>query len=702
MKELMEHDPISFMSAKGQLGASRNAYYHGCGDGVRTIEMPTGLPQGEGASSYRYAMATQPFLNGMEAEASGNGIVRAYVDDITSVVDARNGIKMVDYVMRNGPANDKVFVGAKQMILLGVKASLEEAESIRTAYAEAGNIPINQILVNTKNLSDVEATQQTADFGLSVVGSPIGSFEFSRQYIQDKVNQFVNDCQRLKQMSEKQQIFAVLKYSLTQRFTYLFRTTYPSLMREFTPVIENAIKGLLEYILDIKELSETQWMLARLHTKDGGAGLFFMEDRLGPAYVASVTTSLAQIRKATPEISTFLKEPSTFSEEESMMCPKAIMEYLKEIKKLESIGATFRMKRNDNQSGAPKQPATAVSIANLVLASQEYGDSKELQRSLSEKQRERRNEAVDHYLTEKESKIIFLSGIGTAAGGFLDAIPSRSSGCVMSNDDFVGALCRRLQIQDASFPIGEMCNGCLQGPKENRYRVPIDGYGIHFQKCSRTQGYKMATHDHLTYLTYKMAKLAPGSRVNLEETLDSQTSNRRVDIVLTLTSGERIYCDFGVVNACSWKYFNQQTVYQTGDAAEKKEKDKATKYRMDSTNLSKHIIGLGIEVQGAWGPQMKKVFTSLVDAVAQATELPKAYIKMVWERRFSVTLQQGISRQINKAKLLQHRGASTEWNIGQSDYYSQIDNEDQNVNHIVTRLQGYNAVQRLHLRGGIT
>ena len=99
---------------------------------------------------------------------------------------------------------------------------------------------------------------------------------------------------------------------------------------------------------------------------------------------------------------------------------------------------------------------------------------------------------------------------------------------------------------------------------------------------------------------------------------------------------------------------------------------------------------------------MKKVFTSLVDAVAQATELPKAYIKMVWERRFSVTLQQGISRQINKAKLLQHRGASTEWNIGQSDYYSQIDNEDQNVNHIVTRLQGYNAVQRLHIRGGIT
>ena len=146
----------------------------------------------------------------------------------------------------------------------------------------------------------------------------------------------------------------------------------------------------------------------------------------------------------------------------------------------------------------------------------------------------------------------------------------------------------------------------------------------------------------------------------------------RTDLTITGPEG-RISVDIAVTNAVNSVTLRTQRDYITGEAAERREREKESKYRQaqQEGDPEKVVRGLGIEVQGTFGPNMRRFFNGMVNMVAEATKVPKQYVKVMWERRLSATLQRYISRQINKTKILQHRAARGNRSRTLDNHYNQ-------------------------------
>ena len=100
-------------------------------------------------------------------------------------------------------------------------------------------------------------------------------------------------------------------------------------------------------------------------------------------------------------------------------------------------------------------------------------------------------------------------------------------------------------------------------------------------------------------------------------------------------------------NSSKINYNSAREPARTATASEKRknEKYKPILHRLYEGRAIPNFIGVGVEVQGRYGPQAEDFYNKLISLIAE-NKTQRGVISTYWYRRLSITLQASISRNI--------------------------------------------------------
>jgi hypothetical protein len=155
--------------------------------------------------------------------------------------------------------------------------------------------------------------------GLIVVGVPVGSDMFIRNFLQttvERIGKQLNDLRSIlltpngKVKRDAQTIYQITRLCIPAEFIFLLRTCNPDLTQDAAVYLDTKIETFLlllfnadQYVADMNE-NQKQSLLTRLHLKlsHGGMGITSLNSIRGAAYVGSMALSLSWINKIIPNL----------------------------------------------------------------------------------------------------------------------------------------------------------------------------------------------------------------------------------------------------------------------------------------------------------------------------------------------------------------------------------------------------------------
>ena len=118
------------------------------------------------------------------------------------------------------------------------------------------------------------------EFGLRVVGAPIGTREFCVEFCRQQVEtHFEERVGAIEKVSDTQAALIMLRYCHCTRFGFMLRATPPDIVREAAAAMDARTRKALDTIHDLHENSDckmdnTDWAQAQLSIKNGGLGIW--------------------------------------------------------------------------------------------------------------------------------------------------------------------------------------------------------------------------------------------------------------------------------------------------------------------------------------------------------------------------------------------------------------------------------------------
>ena len=360
------------------------------------------------------------------------------------------------------------------------------------------------------------------------------------------------------------------------------RTVWPSIILQFVQQWDDILKKLFATSIgvstaDLSMDGNLPWDVARLHAADGGMGIYYLEDRVHAAFVASVISSMEVIMQKNPEIKDIIVDQ--VMEEKTnghfnFNCtgkkydstPRTIKELLQSITFLRDNGI--------------KLQGEAVSLENLTqLESKQF---KHLQAVLTEGFRRKRSAEATEKMNSDQI-IIFQSGASGPAGAYTDMIPTDMPQSRMDNGQWHNSGRRRCLVRDTA-NAGTQCV-C-------KSRSKLDSNHIHMQTCAVAGGPgRNETHDDVKFCIVSMLN-GVGLKATVETLVQKGKNKKRMDIVLNTLNAPGfqaaiIDMDVTVVNAMTSKAKNTSANNATlNDAVAKKER----KYNEDSRQQGHKFI----------------------------------------------------------------------------------------------------------------
>ena len=130
------------------------------------------------------------------------------------------------------------------------------------------------------------------DSGVRVLGAPLGSPAFVKQFLSAAVDKIEKLTDLLPRLQQSQTQYCLLRSCFSfPKFGYLLRTTpcldHPEILRRFDGVTRNSLNELLGTVLDNKSYYQ-----ATLPVSSAGLGLRNASDHHIAAYIASITDSM--------------------------------------------------------------------------------------------------------------------------------------------------------------------------------------------------------------------------------------------------------------------------------------------------------------------------------------------------------------------------------------------------------------------------
>ena len=262
-----------------------------------SISSSQGAQQGDPLGPLLFALATIPWLEDLQRQLH-DGFVQAYIDDITQLASFEAQCRAIQSLRTLAPKYGLAINFRKFKILQGRCGSAELAATRRQHYQQlCPGILDSNIVTNPEDDQSYPADA----YGLEILGSPVGSPAFVRNYLRLYVtNTLRQEMSRLDKVTHLQTLWCYIHYVVNSKITHLLRTIPPAYTDEFIRDFRDLQIQLTQRAFDIPHAdSDDEVLHAAFHDDmcqsqlslpiaSGGLGLRYYADICQSAYLASV------------------------------------------------------------------------------------------------------------------------------------------------------------------------------------------------------------------------------------------------------------------------------------------------------------------------------------------------------------------------------------------------------------------------------
>ena len=249
----------------------------------------------------------------------------------------------------------------------------------------------------------------------------------------------------------------------------------------------------------------------------------------------------------------------------------------------------------------------------------------------------------DEYITSKgianqrRFKGIIDSNSVQGTSSWLFALPNIGLKQVMSPLEFQSAVCLRLLIPQ--FTRGAIC--C-----QRTCSTEMDVYGYHALVCkghftSRHNIVRDALFDLMLPCRFDPVKEAPVACLGFRS--DRPTALRPADILMAGDDFDRDCVDVTVVSPL---VTNNQPAIKVGDAAQRAELGKIEKHGLACEAAGYGFRAFAMDVFGVLGKESKLLLNRVIEKMSRETCCARYKAQAICQRRISLALQLGVSRQL--------------------------------------------------------
>ena len=591
----------------------------------------------------------------------------AYLDDVT-VHDSHDSVlAAIKVLIHDGPEVGFVVNPRKTRILLARGLQGEALASRRLAYAQALGLRADDPELDAIVISPLGGEQK---YGVKLLGVPVGSDAFIKDFISQMETGFVKDCNKLLTLKDTQKEWLLFTISLQRKWDYLFRCLPPKYTSELCKRLDAHLRKLASKILH-HVLSDSEWDQSTLNFGDGGLGVRSPLVTAPLAHLACCSDFVDAMRVdkdiVFPPESGFLEgiagSLSLLNEECSVFDLSLVSDMLID-------GSSGLVPSEGNSVHSPFSFDTIRSVASRA----KRGRTQEVLSSMVMGSRAR------DICVENDPRWKAIRGV--EQGAFLSAVPKGS--CKMKSSHFQTACLLRLGGKLSCVPAGLRCD-CGR-------HVEIGAEVSHLTYCNKGGG---ATSRH-NNVAREVAALGVYAGIDsklepygcfVSPTVASGSISRRMGGVASSSKRPDIrfhrpalpdasgVC-FAAMNdlLADVQVINPLLPSHVTDPLGA-DKDKIRKYRDECTANNFDFIPLVFEHLGGWHNDAKKLILALVSKGAMRTGFSYASALTYWRRRLSCAIQAGNAAMIlgGLQRCIQSRRASSGLGLDESCWVENVE-----------------------------
>ena len=161
-----------------------------------------------------------------------------------------------------------------------------------------------EILTETMfdGLSDGSSRICAPQDGIVLLGAPIGSPSFERNWAERKVQSHALLLQQLQSLRSLQVAILLLRYCAAQRINYLLRTIPPLSSKAAAQLHDNQVRETLCKLLKVESITEDKWLQGSLPLSMGGLALGSATKDRKAAYLGSAALCLRKFDESFPDL----------------------------------------------------------------------------------------------------------------------------------------------------------------------------------------------------------------------------------------------------------------------------------------------------------------------------------------------------------------------------------------------------------------
>ena len=630
LKAVEKDIPSMFNMMKALIGVDSNSVYAGCKEGIQDLPIFEGVPQGAPESPVCLGVVKRP-VTLAAGKMLSNGWTMDYMDDNNAGGITTELIDMCNYVVEAG-APLGLFLSAKKCeVLLGVKASLEEARYDQQRWVENNNISPEQVRINPANSQGSDAEF----YGMITMGAPVGSTAFIQNFMLNLVQELKLKFEKIPTVDNPQVEYALLRICMSSIINHILRLVRPSETVLLVSEVSILQRKCVAAILRLNAITDQTFTVVRL---DAGGNLGFIEDIAEPAWVASMIGSLLLARSKLPLLDAIVADIVLSFDDLDSLSLATMMEHEQYPKIIQEFFITAKKLQDADPN---------ISITTLLAMPEAQLNRLKLQNLLGSHMRAKRAEDYKAALFEKGDATgvaVWDSISNKQSFAWVNAEPT-SPAMRMTSAQWLTAFRTRVSADLPGIEMGLTCN-CGGNPK-------VDPKGYHFAKCKNMNGLTIASHngvnqDFASYL--KAAGIAcsttfppPFLDIYSEE---SGTNNTTGDIMIYGGARGNTLLDTRITNPVT-ALVERGHYAEAGQAARESELEKNRKYKQPCEAVNIRFIPICFESFGRWGGAVTQLFNDTNSVAADNKKINVSSIINYWERRISMSIVKGVANAMN-------------------------------------------------------
>jgi hypothetical protein len=567
-----------------------------------------------------------------------SSMVEAYLDDITISGPSTVIHACLEHILKVGPNFGLHLNLTKTRILRGAMSHPIDSSAynkVKVIHHPQSNFvqeKQNQMIQNEYQ-SDAVKIDSMMNYGLVILGIPIGSEEFILSNLIDKKKEIIQIANNMMTILDNPHlVWTLYYYCFRGKITHLLRNIPLRLVSSLCKEFEEQKRRVLVHIMDVKEIEDLSWLQAQLPLHMGGLGLDDSTVVARTAFAASIIETLPTMEAIWEGSYQYCLDTMQI-EEEKRNNPKFILN--------DFISAINFIDGKDSILGDQiKQVLASRTIKDIFkpkIKLQQYFTDIVMQYY--------RNATVLKVQNKSASDAArLLSCSSNYSGAFLRSYP-RPKQQEVSKEEFVIELRFRLGMQLPGLDSRSVCCHCKSHPY-------IGECGYHLHIC-KSGGERHMKHDNMVKIVKELAECA-GYRCYREPTgcypFTSEGLKPDLKIVKYYEeSGRDLLIDVSITFPCAESNIrNHHSDSVKGAAAEQREKEKINKYLLLSQAYNASFSPLVFESFGLLGKQGESVIEKLINKVGDLWKdnIPLSVTKDYWRKKISFILQKENSKML--------------------------------------------------------